>query len=196
MTDIRDKALSFEAVKIGMTQNKDGHVLRLSIHPNDAPETLFRDWVGARYQVAMVLIDDEGKPAQREEDVQNKRLVTSAVMLCKEPDFQAYAFKVFPIMDGVSEDNASTYLRTACKIDSRSELATNPEMAFRRETMKAKKAGRPPLARNTTTFNFTLSVAQKRALLKEARRVSREEGTTWTAAALLRDYLEGKLGVR
>jgi hypothetical protein len=69
-------------------------------------------------------------------------------------------------------------------------------MAFRRETMKAKKAGRPPLARNTTTFNFTLSVAQKRALLKEARRVSREEGTTWTAAALLRDYLEGKLGVR
>jgi hypothetical protein len=50
-------------------------------------------------------------------------------MLCKEPDFQAYAFKVFPIMDGVSEDNASTYLRTACKIDSRSELATNPDAA-------------------------------------------------------------------
>ena len=37
MSEYREAALSFEAVKIGMTQNKDGIILRLAVHPQECP---------------------------------------------------------------------------------------------------------------------------------------------------------------
>ena len=52
--DIRQNALSFEAVKVSMNQDKNGIILRLNVHPNDCPKELHTDWVGTRYMVAMV----------------------------------------------------------------------------------------------------------------------------------------------
>ena len=52
-------ALSFEAVKVRITQNKQGIYLVLNIHPSDVPEELLRSWVGQRYFCAMVGIEDE-----------------------------------------------------------------------------------------------------------------------------------------
>jgi transposase len=45
------KTLQFEGVKVALKQDKTGYVLNLSMHPDDVPEELLRDFVGARYQV-------------------------------------------------------------------------------------------------------------------------------------------------
>ena len=56
--DIRQNALSFEAVKVSMNQDKNGIILRLNVHPNDCPKELHTDWVGTRYMVAMVRLNE------------------------------------------------------------------------------------------------------------------------------------------
>ena len=45
------KTSQFEAVKVAIKQDKTGYVLTLSIHPDEIPEEVMRDFVGARYQV-------------------------------------------------------------------------------------------------------------------------------------------------
>ena len=35
MTEVRDAAVNFEAVKISMSQDRNGITLRLSLHPNE-----------------------------------------------------------------------------------------------------------------------------------------------------------------
>ena len=57
--------LTFEAVKIAMRQDKNGHVLVLSIHPNDIPNELFSDWLGSRYYVSLVKLNDDETPVPR-----------------------------------------------------------------------------------------------------------------------------------
>ena len=59
------KTLQFESVKVALKQNKDGYVLTLCIHPDDVPLELLRDFVGARYQVVMVRLNDEDQPIDR-----------------------------------------------------------------------------------------------------------------------------------
>jgi hypothetical protein len=51
--------VSFEAVKTSMMQDKNGTNIRLTIHPNDVPQQLHKDWVGSRYVVVMVKLDEE-----------------------------------------------------------------------------------------------------------------------------------------
>ena len=43
--------INFEAVKTSMMQDKNGTNIKLTIHPNDVPEQLHKDWVGSRYVV-------------------------------------------------------------------------------------------------------------------------------------------------
>ena len=42
MSEVRKNAMNFEAVKASMSQNKEGVILRLSVHPNDCPPDLYR----------------------------------------------------------------------------------------------------------------------------------------------------------
>ena len=58
-------AIQFEGVKVALKQDKTGYVLALSIHPDDVPTDLLRDFVGARYGVAMVRIDGNEQPMNR-----------------------------------------------------------------------------------------------------------------------------------
>ena len=67
MTEIREAAIGFEAVKVSMSQDKNGVTLRLSVHPNDCPPELHTDWVGSRYMVGMVRLNDFDEPEMREE---------------------------------------------------------------------------------------------------------------------------------
>ena len=48
------ETIQFEGIKVALKQDKTGYVLTLSMHPDDIPESLLRDFVGARYQVVMV----------------------------------------------------------------------------------------------------------------------------------------------
>jgi len=54
--------INFEAVKTSMMQDKNGTNIRLTIHPNDVPAELHKDWVGSRYMVVMVKLNDDDTP--------------------------------------------------------------------------------------------------------------------------------------
>ena len=60
--------INFEAVKTSMMQDKNGTNIRLTIHPNDVPQDLHKDWVGSRYMVVMVKLNEDGTPDERKEN--------------------------------------------------------------------------------------------------------------------------------
>jgi hypothetical protein len=66
-------SVSFEAVKTSMMQDKNGTNIRLTIHPNDVPQDLHKDWIGSRYMVVMVKLNEDGTPDERKEDA-NKEI--------------------------------------------------------------------------------------------------------------------------
>tara|TARA_R100001510_G_scaffold24017_1_gene21114 strand:- start:10705 stop:11118 length:414 start_codon:yes stop_codon:yes gene_type:complete len=118
MSEVRDNAMNFEAVKVSMSQNKEGVILRLSVHPNDCPSDLHTDWVGSRYMVAMVKLNDQDEIETRQNEQAIQRLIASCGLLCRELDFQSFL--------GVdSEDKAVDSIREKCGISSRSEFRDN-----------------------------------------------------------------------
>jgi hypothetical protein len=117
-------ALQFEAVKISLKQDKTGFVLTLNIHPDEIPEELMRDFVGARYGIAMVRIQDN------ETATPYDNRVKKAVMLCKEKSFQHY-LKTVHQFDVEGEDDAVEGLYSLCEIASRTELNGNAEAKAR-----------------------------------------------------------------
>ena len=105
-------ALQFEARKVALKQDRTGYVLTLSLHPDEIPEELLRDFVGSRYGCALVRIQDDETPTEY-----NNR-VRHAGMLCRNPQFQEFL--------GVdSEDKAAKELCKRCGITSRTELNGN-----------------------------------------------------------------------
>ena len=104
--------LQFEAVKVALKQDRTGFVLTLSIHPDEIPEELIRDFVGARYAVGMVRLQDDESFTKYDNKVQQ------AGMLCKNEDFQVF----------LGADNETEAARILCKklgITSRAELNGN-----------------------------------------------------------------------
>lgn len=124
--DIRDIASNFEAVKIAMTQDKNGHVLKLSIHPNDTPEDIMRDPVGTRYQVAVVRVNDHGEPVASPAAEEGIRAVKLAGTLCTDPDFQMWMSQQGYASEP-TEQAATEGLRIYLGVVSRRELRTDPD---------------------------------------------------------------------
>lgn len=105
-------ALQFEARKVALKQDRTGYILTLCLHPDEIPEELLRDFVGARYACALVRIQDDESPTPYNNRVQK------AAILCKRGDFQLFL--------GVdTEDEAAALLCRQCHIESRSELNGN-----------------------------------------------------------------------
>jgi len=111
-------ALQFEARKVALKQDRTGYVLTLSLHPDEIPEELLRDFVGARYGCALVRIKDDETAT-----VYNNR-VKQAGMLCRTPSFHRYVESRFKLED-VDEDVSASVVCSICGIDSRSELNGN-----------------------------------------------------------------------
>lgn len=120
------KTLQFEAVKVALKQDKTGYILTLCLHPDEIPEELMRDFVGSRYGVVMVRINDSEEPLDREEEFGGAKAVRLAGILCKEPDFWEFLYDDLQIMER-NEKEASDWLRNFLNLGSRSELKTNPE---------------------------------------------------------------------
>ena len=131
MSEIADAAINFEAVKTSMSQSKAGTILRIAIHPNDVPPSLHTDWVGSRYMVAMVKLDDEDKPEISDEQRERSNLVASAAMLCRNYEFAQFMYDreilgIPPSDDeDTREDQATRALRFFLNVSSRSELKTD-----------------------------------------------------------------------
>lgn len=114
--------LQYEAIKVALKQDKDGYILTLRVHPDEVPEALLRDFVGARYQVVMVRVADDETPLNRDNF---SEIVKLAGMLPRNPDFRKWLVEEGHIFDA-DEDEATTWLKSQCQIESRRELATNP----------------------------------------------------------------------
>ena len=130
MTEVRDAAVHFEAVKTSMSQSKQGTVLRLALHPNEVPPSLHTDWVGSRYMVAMVKLDEEDQPEMSDQQRETNKLIASAGMLCRNLDFAKFLFDADTLL-GVPNDEAEREKRVAgalreiLGVESRSEMRTN-----------------------------------------------------------------------
>ena len=113
-------ALQFEAVKVALKQDRTGFVLTLSIHPDEAPEELLRDFVGARYGVAMVRIQDN------ETATHYDNRLKKAGMLGRSTKFHLWLRKENALtIDG--EDDAVEAIHRICNIHSRTELNGNKD---------------------------------------------------------------------
>lgn len=105
-------ALQFEARKVALKQDRSGYILTMSIHPDEIPEELLRDFVGARYGCALVrILDDESAKTY------NNR-VQKAGMMCRDQDFWEF-------LQVNSELDAANEVCKRCGIDSRTELHGN-----------------------------------------------------------------------
>jgi hypothetical protein len=120
------KTLQFEGVKVALKQDKTGYVLNLSMHPDDVPEELLRDFVGARYQVVMVRLDGHEEPMDRQREYEGDRSIRIAGLLCRDPKFWQYLHEDTQILEA-TEKEATNWLRDYLNIPSRSELKTNPQ---------------------------------------------------------------------
>lgn len=121
MTDIREIASNFEAIKIAMTQDKNGHVLKLSIHPADTPEDIMRDPVGTRYGVAIVRINEQEEPVASPQVEEGLKAVKLAGALCSDERFIEWLIYKGYIEDP-TENAAAAWLRRHLRITSRRDL--------------------------------------------------------------------------
>jgi hypothetical protein len=117
------ETLNFEAVKIAMKQDKTGHILTLNVHPDEVPEPLFRDFVGARYQVVMVRIGEDNKPMNREQQLAPD-YVRMAGMLCRDKSFHLF------LVDGGhtfedTEEAATEWIKEWLGVKSRADIPTS-----------------------------------------------------------------------
>jgi len=110
----------FESVKVALKQDKTGFVLTLSIHPDDLPEEILRDFVGARYQVVMVRLNNEERPMNREQEHSNDG-VRTAGMLGRDPQFHQFLYDGGHIFIA-NEEEATNWLKEYLDIQSRTEI--------------------------------------------------------------------------
>lgn len=118
--------IQFESVKAGLRQSKDGYMLTLSVHPNDIPDDLVKDFVGSRYMVVMVRLGDDETPMNREHAFPGDHAVKMAGILCRDPEFWDWLHE----NEWLHEKNETAcveWLVDFLGIESRKELKTNSE---------------------------------------------------------------------
>lgn len=106
--------LQFEARKIALKQDRTGYVLTLVLHPDEIPEELLRDFVGARYMCVLARVQDDETPTEYNNRVQK------AGILCKRESFQEF-------LDANGEMSCAAALCLRLGISSRTELNGNAE---------------------------------------------------------------------
>lgn len=111
------KPISFEAVKLALKQDKNGHVLTLVIHPQETPDELWRTPAGQRYGVALVQLDDDLRAY--EDTTEGERTFRMAAAKCRDRKFQAF-------LGAEDEASARTILKKNLGIASSTEIRDNP----------------------------------------------------------------------
>jgi hypothetical protein len=119
------KTSNFEAVKVALKQDKSGFVLTLSMHPDEVPEEILRDFVGARYQVVMVRLNADERPMNREQEYAHDP-TRMAGMLCRELAFHKFLYDGGHIFMA-NEEEATNWLKEYLGVESRTEIKDKPE---------------------------------------------------------------------
>ncbi len=124
------KTSQFEAVKIALKQDaKNGFVLSFSIHPDELPDEVIRDFVGARYQVVMVRLNEDEKPLDREKELTHD-YIRSAAILCRDPRFHRFLVEAGQVFEA-SEESATQWLKEELGVKSRTEIPQHPTAVSR-----------------------------------------------------------------
>lgn len=121
--------LQFEAVKMAIKQDKNGYALTLSVHPDMIPEGLLRDFVGSRYQVVMVRINEDERPMNREQEL-SRDYVRMAAILCRDKKFHEFLVEANQIFDA-DEEAATEWLKQELGVKSRTEIPQHPTAVSR-----------------------------------------------------------------
>ena len=124
MNDVREVAIHFEAVKIAMNQDKNGLILKLAIHPSDAPQDLVIAPVGTRYMIAAVMLNDQDEPDRGPKKREADTVISQAGALCRNDRFQVWLADI-GVASEPTEQAAIEGIRDFCGIVSRSEFSTN-----------------------------------------------------------------------
>lgn len=115
-----------ECVKIALTQDKNGYVLKLSLSPSDTPEEILRDPVGQRYLAVLVRLNEQDEPVVSKEKEEGDRAVRLAATLCSDGGFQEFLAETGQI-DEMADHAAAVWMRKRLGITSRKELKTDKE---------------------------------------------------------------------
>lgn len=127
MTQWAEKnTLQFECVKVAMAQDRNGHILKLSIHPSDLPKDLVLDPLGARYVAVLARLNDQDEVVQPKEKSDGDKAVDIAGLLCRNSRFVDWVFNR-GYSDSRDEHGAIDAVRNICGIKSRAEFRTNAE---------------------------------------------------------------------
>ncbi len=109
---------NFEGIKVALKQTKDGYAMTLAIHPDDLPDELMRDFVGARYMVVMVRLGEDEAPMERQSV---NKYVSIAGMLCRDPKFWEFLYESGYLLE-TNEEAATEWLKTYLNVKSRREI--------------------------------------------------------------------------
>jgi hypothetical protein len=118
--------IQFEGIKTALKQTKDGYSLTLAVHPDDLPQDLMRDFVGARYMVVMVRLGDNEQPMDREQQYPGDAAVKYAGMICRDPEFWQWLYEKEWLFEK-TERACTEWLTSYLDIESRTELKKNQE---------------------------------------------------------------------
>lgn len=127
------ETIQFEGIKTGLKQSKEGYMLSLAVHPDDLPDNLIRDFVGARYMVVMVRLGDDERPAVQAR--KSDPVVSMAGMVCRDKMFWDY---VCVIEEEIiqSEAECVEWMKMYFDIDSRADFKTNENAKAKFLTIK------------------------------------------------------------
>ena len=117
-------SIQFEGIKTAFRQSKEGYNLTLAIHPDDVPAELMKDFVGSRYMVVMVRLDEQDQPMNRDAEFPGDAAVKAAGMLCRDPEFWDWLFQKEMIFEK-NEKACTEFLYGYVGIESRKELKTD-----------------------------------------------------------------------
>jgi hypothetical protein len=129
MNEVAPHTIQIEVVKTGLRQTKDGIYCTFVLHPQDKEaDRLISAHVGTQYVMVLAETNDDSSLVEDQEVVARGKLVTSAVLMCDEPDFQSFLGYTLGrvILNGELCGDA---LREFLQIESRSDLKTNDDAA-------------------------------------------------------------------
>lgn len=127
MTDWAERnTTQCEVVKIAMAQDRNGHILKLSIHPSDLPKDLVLDPLGTRYVMVLARLNDQDEVVQPKDKTDGDMAIKIAGALCRNERFIGWMFKSEHSPEK-TETGAIEGIREYCGVQSRKDFRTNDE---------------------------------------------------------------------
>lgn len=127
MTEWAEKnTIQCEVVKIAMSQDKNGHILKVAIHPSDLPKDLMLDPLGTRYVMVLARLNDQDEVVQPKDKSEADKAISMAGLLCRNQRFIDW---MFDFGQSYSRDEAGTVdgVKTYCGIESRKDFRTDED---------------------------------------------------------------------